>query len=437
MKKKVCGFFSLLLVFVIFVFSVSCKMINPDEPNQTPAAGDYTAGNLSQTAGNVTAVTITAKSGKSPGAVNNIRYSDSAAIPQTAGTYSVTFDVAAASGWNVAYNLSPGNLTVSPAGGGNDGIGGGEGTGNMTWTAVADSTFGNSGINAIAWGNNKFVAVGSDGKMAYSTDGVTWTAVADSTFGSDNNNSILAIAWGNNKFVAVSVSAKMAYSPDGVTWTAVADSTFPQYGYNNSTYTASIRGIAYGNNKFVAVGDDAKMATSTDGITWSAVADSKFGTSAIYAIAYEGGRWVAGGASGKMAYSADGTTWSAVTNSTFGTSAIRGIAYGNGRWVAGGGSSSGSYPNITYTSKMATSPDGTTWTAVEDKFGDIIDDIAYGDNRFVAVGYYNGKMAYSTDGITWTAVEDSTFGTSAIDGIAYGNNRFVAVGNSGKMAYSD
>jgi hypothetical protein len=39
------------------------------------------------------------------------------------------------------------------------------------WTAVTDSTFGtddyNSIIFAIAWGNNKFVAVGTDGKMAY------------------------------------------------------------------------------------------------------------------------------------------------------------------------------------------------------------------------------------------------------------------------------
>ena len=28
-------------------------------------------------------------------------------------------------------------------------------------------------------------------------------------------------------------------------------------------------------------------------------------------------------------------------------------------------------------------------------------------------------------------------GTAAINGIAYGNNRFVAVGSNGKMAYCD
>ena len=49
------------------------------------------------------------------------------------------------------------------------------------WTAVADSPFGTSGFAAIAYGNNRFVAVGDHGKIAYSADGVNWTAVSDST----------------------------------------------------------------------------------------------------------------------------------------------------------------------------------------------------------------------------------------------------------------
>ena len=51
-------------------------------------------------------------------------------------------------------------------------------------------------------------------------------------------------------------------------------------------------------------------------------------------------------------------------------------------------------------------------------------------------------MAYSNTGINWTAIPGgtgegtSTFGTSGIYGIAYGNGRFVAVGFGGRMAYS-
>jgi hypothetical protein len=80
--------------------------------NPTPTAADYDIGNLSQAAGSVTAVTITPKTGKSSGAVVNIRYADNAEIPQTSGTYAVTFDVAAASGWNAASGLYAGNLII-------------------------------------------------------------------------------------------------------------------------------------------------------------------------------------------------------------------------------------------------------------------------------------------------------------------------------------
>ena len=84
-------------------------------PNaQTPAASDFTVGNLSQTAGSVTAVTVTPKQGKSQGQVT-VKYDGSTAIPQTAGSYAVTFDVSASEGWNAAAGLSAGTLAVSPA----------------------------------------------------------------------------------------------------------------------------------------------------------------------------------------------------------------------------------------------------------------------------------------------------------------------------------
>jgi len=79
--------------------------------NQTPVASDYTIGNLNQLAGHVVEVNITAKSGKSTGEVS-IKYAGNTAIPQTAGTYSVTFDVASATGWNAATNLSAGSLVI-------------------------------------------------------------------------------------------------------------------------------------------------------------------------------------------------------------------------------------------------------------------------------------------------------------------------------------
>ena len=69
----------------------------------------------------------------------------------------------------------------------------------ITWTAISDSTFGSSTIWGIAYGGYKFVAVGQDGKMAYSYDGITWTAVNESTF----DIRINAIVYGDGRFVAV------------------------------------------------------------------------------------------------------------------------------------------------------------------------------------------------------------------------------------------
>ncbi|MCL2180056.1 MAG: DUF1566 domain-containing protein [Treponema sp.] len=90
-----------------------------------PVASDYNIGNLYQQTGNVTAVTITPKSGVSPGSVTNIRYGGSTAIPQTEGTYAVTFDVEAATGWFAVTNLSAGNLIVYDFSIGSTGPGGG------------------------------------------------------------------------------------------------------------------------------------------------------------------------------------------------------------------------------------------------------------------------------------------------------------------------
>ena len=80
----------------------------------TPVAGDYIIGNLIQTAGNVTEVTITPKAGKSTGTIT-IYYNGSNTLPKEGGTYSVTFDVAATSGYNAAFGLSAGMLIIIPA----------------------------------------------------------------------------------------------------------------------------------------------------------------------------------------------------------------------------------------------------------------------------------------------------------------------------------
>ena len=224
----------------------------------------------------------------------------------------------------------------------------------ITWTAVADSTFpptftyGSSyspdttDITAIAYGGGKFVAGGTTaGKMAYSTDGITWTA-ADSTFSayysgtSTVNPSVFkGIAYGGDKFVAVGegYNRKMAYSNDGVTWTVVEFQNLDNI---------SINAIAYGGGKFVTVGNNvtnlgniSNMA-SNNGENWTRM--DTF-TSNSGGITYVNDRFVAKVGAGYVYYSTDGITWIAVTDSIFGDARnYAGIAYGGGKFVAVGGS---------------------------------------------------------------------------------------------------
>jgi hypothetical protein len=86
----------------------------------TPTAADFNIGNLSQIKNNgITSVTITPKPDKSSGAVTiyyvgtgGTTYAKSTTLPTNIGSYAVTFDVAAASGWKAANGLSAGTFTI-------------------------------------------------------------------------------------------------------------------------------------------------------------------------------------------------------------------------------------------------------------------------------------------------------------------------------------
>jgi hypothetical protein len=189
-------------------------------------------------------------------------------------------------------------------------------------------------VSDIAWGGGIFIAAGDavgdandwtlDGRMIYSVDGKNWTAVADTSFG---DNPIHAVAWGGGTFVAGGFMGKMAYSTDGKNWTAVAASPFG----NSPVYD-----IAWGGGTFVATGDRGKMAYSTDSIHWTSVSASPFGTGPIHTISWGGGAFIAAGRNNRMARSADGIHWTLVPETGFGSSTIYAIAWGNGTFVAVG-----------------------------------------------------------------------------------------------------
>jgi hypothetical protein len=298
------------------------------------------------------------------------------------------------------------------------------------WTAASPAAFGGSNINAIAWGNNTFVAGGYNGKMAVSSDGIRWTAMPVRPFDLGN------IVWGNNRFAASYLDAdfktKVAYSSNGRRWTTA-----------RTPYEFFIvSGIVWGGGLFVAAGDavgnaadwtlDGRMIYSADGKRWTAVEDTSFGDNPIHALAWGNGTFVAAGFMGKMAYSYDGIHWNAVTEKPFGNSSIYDIAWGST-------SSGGIFVAAADRGRMAYSSDGIHWQTTAGPFGNIpVRTITWGSGFFVAAG--RNRIARSVDGIRWTAISETGFGSSAINAIAWGNSPsggiFTAAGDGGRMAYS-
>ncbi len=96
------------------IVSVTVSNDPADDPVD-PIADDFTFTGLTATAdGTPKAVTITPKADKSTGAIT-VKYDGVDTAPTDAGTYAVTFDVAAATGFNAVAGLSAGNLVISEA----------------------------------------------------------------------------------------------------------------------------------------------------------------------------------------------------------------------------------------------------------------------------------------------------------------------------------
>jgi len=262
----------------------------------------------------------------------------------------------------------------------------------INWTMVTETTFGNSVINGIAYGNNRFIAVGDGGKMASSTDGKAWTTLG--TIAAFGTSDISDIAYGNNRFFAVGDGTKSAYSTDnGSTWTSVNGTAGATNLFGDSG--ARISRIVYGKDRFLAYGynTSAKIPmyrNSIETTNWQGNPISSYdwtGTATISGLVFGNDYFIAVGNNGnvwKMDVSSSGYSWTKITTlpSGIGTDTISKAACGSGKLFV-----------FTSTSKGAWSSDnGSTWTEVP--YVDMLR-MAYGAGRFVAVSGGSG-IFYST-----------------------------------------
>jgi hypothetical protein len=122
------------------------------------------------------------------------------------------------------------------------------------------------------------------------------------------------------------------------------------------------------------------------------------------------------GDNGRIATSPDGETWTIQFTGIEGS--LNGITYGNGCFIAVGEDG-----------VILSSADGVVWMLRTSGNSNSLNSVTYGNGTFVAVGT-QGTVLTSTDGMAWTSriPENYVWTYDWLDGVTYGNGTFVAVG---------
>jgi hypothetical protein len=344
-------------------------------------------------------------------------------------------------------------------------------------------------VQRIKGVNGRFVAVGTNGRTANSTDGITWTLSATPT-----TETLRDVIWDGTRFIVVGGSAVLTTSTNLISWTTpfgvsngwgspaitmafnngnyvigfdrqsqtnpptfVRSANFVNWSNASNNLILRIFHIISYNNLFVAVGTGfgfENVATSTDGVTWANRSLTNSGHSAI--AVGQGRVWTLSEGDTTGTSSTDGITW--VTQGSTPAGA-RSMVFSNNEFVAFfAGSVSVSTNFVTWVGRShglnsdanrqnGAGLNGITLTGFNSNItrssnnfagisngGQNVLGSVFGAGRFVFVGA-NGSIVTSTDTATWTT-RTSGFGTTQINAIAFGNGLYVAAGNAGVLTTS-
>lgn len=209
----------------------------------------------------------------------------------------------------------------------------------VSWTAATGTT---GQFSDVATDGTGFMAVGIDGSAIYSAAGSSWASTTATGFGASDIN---AIAYGDGRWIIGGQAANVAVSSDnGVTWTAQAGAFTP---------AETVYDIVYADDVFVVVGTAGSLYTGTRGLTWTA-RTSGFGASFISGVCYNADDEVFAvvGDSSKISSSTDGgATWTLLTTNLPAAMQLQKIVYSNGVYLT-----------ISSSARLFKSTDLTTWT---------------------------------------------------------------------------
>lgn len=294
-----------------------------------------------------------------------------------------------------------------------------------TWTLQTSNT--TTAINGITYGNGLFVAVGDNRLILTSPDAINWTIQTDigspGVYGIEN---IQSVTYGNGTFVACTSRSTIITSDNGINW---------QHRGQVVSNSLPLWSVTYGNGVFVAVGSWGKIYTSTDGINWTLKNSGLGWGENIKSVTYGKDQsnqdtFVASYTSSKILSSKDnGESWEINSSGSTIDNGLNFACYGDGKFLVGGG-----------TDFIATSGDGQNWAVGNSRTNAMLNAAAYGNNAFIMVGskdYSSNEFSIfaSTDSYDWHKISVTGIGYDLND-VAFGNGVFVAVGYNGSILTS-
>jgi hypothetical protein len=272
-------------------------------------------------------------------------------------------------------------------------------------------------LGAITFADEQFVAVGSSSAVLTSTDAMNWSPQS----GGSGDVWLNSIAYGQGRFVAVGSGldghiVNFMTSSNGLVWG------------QGTGWLGEFYGITYGDGEFVVVSEGG-IEWSADGVDWDLYLNAAHpSTNFLRSITYANGQFVAVGDSGTIVTSVDATNWvQAESGMAIG---LNGIASGRGVLVAVGGDP---LYQLAEGVVILTSTNGVDWVQRQRGTTNGLSAVAYGSGQFVAVGAF-GTILSSADGINWIERQSGT--QDDLRGVTYGNGHFVAVGENGTILES-
>lgn len=199
----------------------------------------------------------------------------------------------------------------------------------VTWT-VADITVVPGGRTAwVLHDGRRFVCVDSLNHVYASPDGVAWSDLGSRVPQKSSAQGVQAVAFGNGRYVVVGLGGLASTSTDGVAWTTAS----PVMTSGAAPTALALSGVVFDGTRFVAVGAGGAVATSPDGQAWTVTASAT--TQALSGIAVSpGGLLVAVGGHGVAESSMDGVHWTLRASGA--SQGLAAVVFGDGAFAAVG-----------------------------------------------------------------------------------------------------